>query len=150
MKIATLNFHRYFLVLLAILFWHSPLGAQDVDEGEFYLNFSGSAIFPYDPRGQLDNTALKAGTGFTAAFGYAFKEGFSTEMEWGYQKVGIDQPPETFFQGIPSRINVGVLQAPKTSRSPLAPSPTLLSKSTEKSRLNPSWAMSTTAILSGE
>ena len=118
MKIATLNFHRYFLVLLAILFWHSPLGAQDVDEGEFYLNFSGSAIFPYDPRGQLDNTALKAGTGFTAAFGYAFKEGFSTEMEWGYQKVGIDQPPETFFpetffQGIPSRIDVGGIAGPE-------------------------------------
>ena len=100
MKIATLNFHRHFLVLLAILFWHSPLGAQDVDEGEFYLNFSGSAIFPYDPRGQLDNTALKAGTGFTAAFGYAFKDGFSTEMEWGYQKVGIGNPADNFSQDI--------------------------------------------------
>ena len=96
MKIATLNLHRYFLVLLAILFWHSPLGAQDVDESEFYLNFSGSAVFPYDPKGQSgpggEGVNFKAGSGFTAAFGYAFKEGFSTEMEWGYQKVGIGNP----------------------------------------------------------
>ena len=31
---------------------------------------------------------MKAGSGFTAAF----KEGFSTEIEWGYQKVGIGDP----------------------------------------------------------
>ena len=154
MKIATLNFHRYFLVLLAILFWHSPLGAQDVDEGEFYLNFSGSAIFPYDPRGQLDNTALKAGTGFTAAFGYAFKEGFSTEMEWDTRKSVSISPRNLFsrnlFSGIPSRIDVGGIAGPEDFPFPLAPSPTSPSQSTEKSRLNPSWAMSTTAILSGE
>ena len=118
MKIATLNLHRYFLVLLAILFWHSPLGAQATSEdGRFYLDFDGSAVFPYDPRGQSgtggEGINFKAGGGFTAAFGYAFKEGFSTEMEWGYQKVGIDQPPETFFQGIPSRINVGGIAGPE-------------------------------------
>ena len=114
MKIATLNLHRYFLVLLAILFWHSPLGAQATSEdGRFYLDFDGSAVFPYDPRGQSgtggEGINFKAGGGFTAAF----KEGFSTEMEWGYQKVGIDQPPETFFQGIPSRINVGGIAGPE-------------------------------------
>ena len=114
MKIATLNSHRHFLVLLAILFWHSPLGAQDVDEGEFYLNFSGSAVFPYDPRGQLDNTALKAGTGFTAAFGYAFKDGFSTEMEWGYQKVGIGNPADNSSQDI----NTGGFASPVGFESP--------------------------------
>ena len=48
-------------------------------------------FFPYDPN-PLAGLGLKAGSGFTAAFGYAFKEGFSTEIEWGYQKVGIDDP----------------------------------------------------------
>ena len=42
-------------------------------------------FFPYDPN-PLAGLGLKAGPGFTAAFGYAFKEGFSTEIEWGYQK----------------------------------------------------------------
>ena len=88
MKIATLNLHRYFLVLLAILFWHSPLSAQATSEdGRFYLDFDGSAVFPYDPN-PLAGLGLKAGSGFTAAF----KEGFSTEIEWGYQKVGIGDP----------------------------------------------------------
>ena len=92
MKIATLNLHRHFLVLLAILFWHSPLSAQATSEdGRFYLGFAGSAVFPYDPN-PLAGLGLKAGSGFTAAFGYAFKEGFSTEIEWGYQKVGIGDP----------------------------------------------------------
>ena len=118
MKIATLNLHRHFLVLLAILFWHSPLSAQATSEdGRFYLDFDGSAVFPYAPRvpfaaGDVGD-GLEVGAGFTAAFGYAFKEGFSTEMEWGHQKVGIDQPPETFFQGIPSRINVGGIAGPE-------------------------------------
>ena len=105
MKIATLNFHRYFLVLLAILFWHSPLSAQATSEdGRFYLDFSGSAVFPYDPRGQSgtggEGINFKAGGGFTAAFGYAFKEGFSTEMEWGYQKASVGNPNGNFSQNI--------------------------------------------------
>jgi hypothetical protein len=72
--------------------WYSPLSAQDADkDGEFFVGFAGSAVFPYDPN-PLAGLGLKAGSGFTAAFGYAFKEGFSTEMEWGYQKVGIGNP----------------------------------------------------------
>ena len=59
---------RCFFTLLVVMSLYSSLGAQDVDKGEFYLNFSRSAVFPYDPRGQLDNTALKAGAGFAAAF----------------------------------------------------------------------------------
>ena len=42
---------------------------------------------------------VKAGGGFTAAFGYAFKEGFSTEMEWGYQKIRTDNPTVKTFSG---------------------------------------------------
>ena len=68
--------------------------AQDADkDGEFFVGFAGSAVFPYDPKGQSgpgsEGINFKTGGGFTAAFGYAFKEGFSTEIEWGYQKVGI-------------------------------------------------------------
>ena len=105
MKIATLNLHRYFPVLLAILFWHSPLSAQAAsDPGRFYLDFDGSSVFPYDLIVPLEygdaRDGLKAGAGFTAAFGYAFKEGFSTEMEWGYQKIGIDHSPPTFSQDL--------------------------------------------------
>ena len=113
MKPATLNLYRYFLVLLAILFWHSPLSAQATSEaGRFYLDFDGSTVFPHAPMVPLAagnvGDGFKVGAGFTAAFGYAFKEGFSTEMEWGYQKADIDHPPQTVFpQGIPSRIGMG-------------------------------------------
>ena len=97
MKIATRSLHRYCLTLLVVLPWYSPLSAQDADkDGEFFVGFAGSAVFPYDPKGQAgtggEGINFKAGGGFTAAFGYAFKEGFSTEMEWGYQKVGIGNP----------------------------------------------------------
>ena len=96
MKIATGSLHRYCLTLLVVLPWYSPLSAQDADkDGEFFVGFAGSAVFPYDPKGQSgtgEGIKFKAGGGFTAAFGYAFKEGFSTEMEWGYQKVGIGNP----------------------------------------------------------
>ena len=93
-----MNLLRYFFTLFVVLSSYSPLSAQDADkDGEFFVGFAGSAVFPYDPKGQAaglggpgDN--FKAGGGFTAAFGYAFKEGFSTEMEWGYQKVGIGNP----------------------------------------------------------
>ena len=95
MKIATMNLHRYFLILLVVLPWYSPLSAQETDEdGRFYLGFAGSAVFPYDPKVQSGGLGgpgnkLEAGGGFTAAFGYAFKEGFSTEIEWGHQRVDM-------------------------------------------------------------
>ena len=57
----------------------------------------GSAVFPYNPKGQLGH-GVKAGAGLTAAFGYAFKEGFSTEIEWGHQKVGIGNPTGNLSQ----------------------------------------------------
>ncbi len=87
-----MNLRRYFLALLVVLPLCSPLRAQEPDEeGQFYLDFAGSAVFPYDPTGALGH-GYKAGVGFTAAFGYAFEEGFSTEIEWGHQKVGIGKP----------------------------------------------------------
>ena len=103
MKIATGSLHRYCLTLLVVLPWYSPVSAQDADkDGEFFVSFAGSAVFPYDPKGQSgtggEGVNFKAGGGFTAAFGYAFKEGFSTEIEWGYQKVGIGNPIGNLFQ----------------------------------------------------
>ena len=87
-----MNLRRYFFTLLVVLPLSSPLSAQETDEDDkFFLGFAGSAVFPYDPN-PLAGLGLKAGSGFTAAFGYAFKEGFSTEIEWGYQKVGIGGP----------------------------------------------------------
>ena len=103
--IATMNLHRYFLILLVVLPLCSPLRAQGTDEdSRFYLGFAGSAVFPYDPKEQSNSGGeginFKTGAGFTAAFGYAFKEGFSTEIEWGYQKSGIGPPTENLSQEI--------------------------------------------------
>ena len=114
MKMATRNLHRYWLTLLVVVLpWCIPLSAQETDEdGQFYLDFAGSAVFPYDPKAQSDSDSrgarFKVGAGFTAAFGYAFKEGFSTEMEWGYQKVGIGKPSENFSQDIPLPLTLGI------------------------------------------
>ena len=101
-----MNLLRYFFTLFTlfvVLSSYSPLSAQDADkDGEFFVGFAGSSVFPYDPKGQSgpggEGVNLKAGGGFTAAFGYAFKEGFSTEMEWGYQKVGIGNPTGNLSQ----------------------------------------------------
>ena len=93
-----MNLRRYFFTLLVVLPLSGPLSAQEVDEdSQFYLGFAGSAVFPHDPAGQPGSLGgqgnnFKAGAGLTAAFGYAFKEGFSTEIEWGYQKVRTDNP----------------------------------------------------------
>ena len=92
-----------FLLFVVVVPWYSPLSAQDADkDGEFFVGFAGSAVFPYDPKGQPgpggEGINFEAGAGFTAAFGYAFKEGFSTEIEWGYQKVGIGNPTGNFSQ----------------------------------------------------
>ena len=104
-QIGTLNFHRVFSILLVIVLWHVPLSAQETGEdGRFYVNLSGSAVFPYDPRVPSDASELgpgyDVGTGFTAAFGYAFKEGFSTEMEWGYRRIGVGNSFEDLLQDI--------------------------------------------------
>ena len=104
-RIGTLTSHRVFSTLLLILLWHVPLSAQATGEdGRFYVNLAGSADFPYDPGVPSDSGGLgpgyDVGTGFTAAFGYAFKEGFSTEMEWGYRKVGVGNSAENLLQDI--------------------------------------------------
>ena len=104
-QIGTLNFLRVSYTVLVILLWHVPLSAQATGEdGRFYVNLAGSAVFPYDPRVPSESGGLgpayEVGTGFTAAFGYAFKEGFSTEMEWGYRKVGVSNSAENVLENI--------------------------------------------------
>ena len=93
-----MNLLRYFFTLLVVLPLSSPLSAQETDEDDkFYLDFAGSAVFPYNPKGELGH-GVKTGAGLTAAFGYAFKEGFSTEIEWGHQKAGIGNPTGNLSQ----------------------------------------------------
>ena len=100
--------HFSFTLLVGLPLLCGPLSAQGTDgDGEFYLDFAGSAVFPYNPKGQLGH-GVKAGAGFTAAFGYAFKEGFSTEIEWGHQKVGIGNPT-----GNLSRVTIGGVVLPE-------------------------------------
>ena len=99
-----MNLLRCCLTLFFVLSSYSPLSAQDADgDGEFFVGFAGSAVFPYDPKSPSDaggaGIDFKAGAGFTAAFGYAFKEGFSTEMEWGYQKAAVGGPSVNLSQG---------------------------------------------------
>ena len=122
--ITPMNFRLYFLVLLFVVPLCSPLSAQAADEEDhFYLGFAGSAIFPYEPAvppvvlGGTENfpgslggpgNKFKTGAGFTAAFGYAFKEGFSTEMEWGYQKIRTDNPTQNLSLSFPSRGFLGL------------------------------------------
>ena len=90
--------HFSFTLLVGLPLLCGPLSAQGTDEDDkFYLDFAGSAVFPYNPKGQLGH-GVKAGAGFTAAFGYAFKEGFSTEIEWGHQKVGVGNPTGNLSQ----------------------------------------------------
>ena len=111
-----MNRRRYFFTLLVVLPLSSPLSAQETDEDDkFYLDFSGSAVFPYNPKGQLGH-GFKAGAGLTAAFGYAFKEGFSTEIEWGHQKVGIGNPT-----GNLSQVTIGGFVSGDFTPPPLPP-----------------------------
>ena len=110
-----MNLRRYFFTLLVVLPLSSPLSAQETDEDDkFYLDFAGSAVFPYNPKGQFGH-GVKAGAGFTAAFGYAFKEGFSTEIEWGHQKVGIGNPTGNLSQVPFPRMVSGDFSLPPSS-----------------------------------
>ena len=78
--------------------------AQPIDgNGQFYLAVAGSGVFPYDPKTST-GLGLKAGGAFTAAFGYAFNEGISIEIEGGYQQVGIGDP-----SGVPTGFTTGAL-----------------------------------------
>ena len=130
MKIATMNIRRYFLTLFVVLFWYSPLSAQQTDEdGQFYLGFAGSAVFPYDPKDQPDARAegidFEAGAGFTAAFGYAFKEGFSAEIEWGYQKAGVSGPNADLSPNIDLGGSIGAIGGFEDFHLPLIPFPAI-------------------------
>ena len=95
---------RCSLLLFFFLSSYSPLSAENTEgDGEFLVGFAGSAVFPYDPKRPSDaggeGIDFKAGAGFSAAFGYSFKEGFSTEMEWGYQKAAVGGPSVNLSQG---------------------------------------------------
>ena len=70
--------------------------AQDADrDGEFFVGFAGSAVFPYDPK-SLAGPGLKAGTGFTTAFGYAFKEASRLRLN-GDTRESVSAIPAAIF-----------------------------------------------------
>lgn len=101
---AEMKLLRCSLLLFFILFSYSPLSAENTGgDGEFFVGFAGSAVFPYDPMRPPDaggsGIDFNAGAGFSGAFGYFFKEGFSTEMEWGYQKAAVGGPSVDLSQG---------------------------------------------------
>ncbi len=93
-----MNLFRCCLTLSTILVFSNLLGAQTLGNSGFYIDFTGHALFPHAPTPQANNTGLTAGldtgAGLTAAFGYVFEGGFSTEVEWGFQQVGIGNPKE--------------------------------------------------------
>lgn len=111
MKPSLSHLHRSFLAGVAVLACTSGLAAQTAGAGEFYVDLAGHAAFPYDPesRTQTETAAgLRSGPGVTAAFGYAFREGFSTELEWGWQRVGVGEPGRNLLAAIDPGGTVGV------------------------------------------
>ncbi len=99
------------LSLSAILVFTSPLAAQTQNNSRFYVDVTGHALFPHAASirgtvpaapGVVGDTGvlmsgLNTGAGLTAAFGTRVGRGFSTEVEWGYQRVGIGNPDENFL-----------------------------------------------------
>ncbi len=108
-----LHLFRCCRTLSALLVFSNLLGAQTPDNSGFYLDVTGHALFPHataDPPPIAGQSAgLDTGAGLTAALGYTFRGGFSAEVEWGFQQVGIGNPDEnfslsagSFFSGSPS------------------------------------------------
>lgn len=107
-----MNLLRCCLAASILLVFSNLLGAQTPENSGFYIDFTGHAVFPHAPTPPADNIDLTAGldtgAGLTAGFGYMFESGFSTEVEWGFQQVGIGNPKENpllsggNFAGIPS------------------------------------------------
>ncbi|MCY3758584.1 MAG: hypothetical protein OXG96_12755, partial [Acidobacteria bacterium] len=93
-----MNLHRLCLSLSAILLFSGPLLAQTRDSTRFYIDVSGHALFPHASTSLGDinelSPGLNTGAGLTAAFGTLVGRGFSTELEWGYQRVGVGDPDE--------------------------------------------------------
>ena len=96
-----MNLHRLCLSLSAILLFSGPLLAQTRDSTRFYIDVSGHALFPHASTSLGDinelSPGLNTGAGLTAAFGTLVGRGFSTELEWGYQRVGVGDPDENLL-----------------------------------------------------
>ena len=88
-------------------FYHSFAGSAKRFKQKFELGSppgttrEGLRIFGHASEGLGTNG--KTGAGFTAPLATAFKEGFSTEMEWGYQKIRTDNPTQNLSLSFPSR-----------------------------------------------
>ena len=95
-----MNLHRLFF-LSALLLFSSPLLAQTRDNSRFYIDVGGHALFPHASTslGEISDLSpgLNTGAGLTAVFGTVVGRGFSTELEWGYQRVGVGDPNENLL-----------------------------------------------------
>ena len=90
------------LALGAVVMFSCPLAAQTRDNGRFYVEVTGHALFPHAasiPTGDIgvQSPGFNTGAGLTAGFGAFVGQGFSTELEWGYQRAGIGDPDENLL-----------------------------------------------------
>ena len=116
--------HRLCLSLSALLLFSSPLLAQTRDSSRFYIDVGGHALFPHASAssGEINELSpgLNTGAGLTAAFGTLVGRGFSTELEWGYQRAGVGDPDENLLSTLdPS----GIVDFGGPVPDPVAPFP---------------------------
>lgn len=99
------------LALSAVLVFASPLAAQTQNNSRFYADVAGHALFPHAarvaPGADVPTPGLDTGAGLTAAFGARVGRGFSTELEWGYQRAGIGDPDENFLLSAGGTVGFG-------------------------------------------
>lgn len=93
--------NRFCIASIALLVFSTPLAGQAPDSDRFYVDVSGHALFPHasTPSGEINvlSPRFDTGAGLTAAFGTLVGRGFSTEIEWGFQGAGIDDPDENLL-----------------------------------------------------
>ena len=96
-----MKMYRFCILSIALLVFSTPLYAQAQDSGRFYVDVSGHALFPHASAssGEINELSpgFDTGAGLTAAFGTLVGRGFSTELEWGYQRAGVGDPDENLL-----------------------------------------------------
>ena len=111
------------LALSAVLVFASPLASQTPNNSRFYADVAGHALFPHAARvaagADLPTPGLDTGAGLTAAFGTRVGQGFSTELEWGYQRAGIGDPDEDLLSTVDPIGTIDFVGIPSQSPLPL-------------------------------
>lgn len=96
-----MNLYRCCIVSIALIVFSTPLAAQAQASSRFYFDVSGHALFPHasTSSGEINGLSppFDTGAGMTASFGTFVGRGFSTELEWGYQRAGVGDPDENLL-----------------------------------------------------